>query len=51
LAPSHGVDATLAPNALAPGAPIAAFAPDGTLVALLEERGSVAKPIAVFAAG
>jgi tRNA pseudouridine55 synthase len=53
-----GVDATLAPNESAPapsssvpGAPIAAFAPDGTLVALLEEHAGLAKPIAVFAAG
>lgn len=31
--------------------PVAAFAPDGTLVALLEDRGAEAKPTLVFAPG
>ncbi|MBV9854037.1 MAG: tRNA pseudouridine(55) synthase TruB, partial [Streptosporangiaceae bacterium] len=30
--------------------PIAAFAPDGTLVALVTEEGGQARPLAVFAA-
>lgn len=30
--------------------PVAAFGPDGTLIALLAERGGLARPIAVFAA-
>jgi hypothetical protein len=29
--------------------PIAAFAPDGTFVALLEEKDGEARPLAVFA--
>lgn len=32
-------------------APVAAFAPDGTLVALLENKGETARPLLVFAAG
>lgn len=38
------VDATAAA-----GVPVAAFAPDGTLLALLENRGDEAKPLLVFA--
>jgi tRNA pseudouridine55 synthase len=41
--------APLAPVPRASSAPIAAFAPDGTLVALLEERAGYARPLAVFA--
>jgi hypothetical protein len=33
----------------APG-PVAAFSPEGTLVALVAERGAVARPLAVFVA-
>jgi tRNA pseudouridine55 synthase len=33
-----------------PGSPVAAFGPDGTLIALLTEQDGVASPIAVFAA-
>jgi len=36
--PSSGVD----------GAPVAAFGPDGTFIALLEDRGEIAYPVAVF---
>ncbi len=32
---------------LGPG-PVGVFAPDGTLLALVEEQGRLAKPIAVF---
>ena len=28
--------------------PIAAFGPDGTLIALVEEKGGQARPLAVF---
>jgi tRNA pseudouridine55 synthase len=30
------------------GAPVAAFGPDGTFIALLEDRGEIAYPVAVF---
>jgi tRNA pseudouridine55 synthase len=30
------------------GGPVAAFSPDGTLIALIEERGGAARPLAVF---
>jgi tRNA pseudouridine55 synthase len=42
---SHGN--FLSPSAAAPG-PVAAFAPDGTLVALLEDKAGSARPLAVF---
>ena len=42
---SHG--ARLPAAGLGPG-PVAAFGPDGTLVALVEERGGAARPLAVF---
>jgi tRNA pseudouridine55 synthase len=48
---SHGqplAAAPEAPEAPAFTVPIAAFAPDGTLVALLEERAGLARPLAVF---
>lgn len=38
-----------APDRVAAGAPVAAIAPDGTLVALLERRGEHAAPVLVFA--
>jgi tRNA pseudouridine55 synthase len=37
------------PGAATPEQPAAAFAPDGTLVALLADKGSYAKPVLVFA--
>ncbi len=37
------------PGAATPENPAAAFAPDGTLVALLADKGSYAKPVLVFA--
>ncbi|WP_224049106.1 tRNA pseudouridine(55) synthase TruB [Arthrobacter sp. NicSoilB4] len=37
------------PDAATPEKPAAAFAPDGTLVALLADKGSYAKPVLVFA--
>jgi tRNA pseudouridine55 synthase len=37
------------PDAATPEKPAAAFAPDGTLVALLADAGSYAKPVLVFA--
>ena len=37
------------PGAATPEKPAAAFAPDGTLVALLADKGSYAKPVLVFA--
>ncbi|HLK02507.1 MAG TPA: tRNA pseudouridine(55) synthase TruB [Streptosporangiaceae bacterium] len=50
---SEGEAASLAHGApLPPGGamgPVAAFAPDGTLVALIEDRGGKARPLAVFA--
>ncbi|MBV9384365.1 MAG: tRNA pseudouridine(55) synthase TruB [Streptosporangiaceae bacterium] len=46
-APGAPSSSPLAPT---PGAPIAAFAPDGTLVALVTEEGGQARPLAVFAA-
>lgn len=45
---SHG--RKIAPNA-EQDAPVAAFAPDGTLVALLENRGGAARTVLVFAPG
>src|SRR2546429_3659517 len=42
---SHG--ASLSPAGAGPG-PVAALAPDGTLVALVEERDGRARPLAVF---
>ena len=42
---AHG--GRLAAAGLGPG-PVGVFAPDGTLLALVEERGPVAKPLAVF---
>lgn len=42
---SHG--ASLAAAGLGPG-PVAAFGPDGTLIALLEEKADTARPLAVF---
>ncbi|HEV2255509.1 MAG TPA: tRNA pseudouridine(55) synthase TruB [Streptosporangiaceae bacterium] len=42
--------ATGSPGAGAPG-PVAAFAPDGSLVALLAEQDGQARPLAVFAEG
>lgn len=42
---SHG--ARLPAAGLGPG-PVAAFGPDGTLVALVEEHGGAARPLAVF---
>jgi len=42
---SHG--ASLSPAGAGPG-PVAALAPDGTLVALVEEQGGRARPLAVF---
>jgi tRNA pseudouridine(55) synthase len=42
---AHG--GRLAATGLGPG-PIGVFAPDGTLLALVEEAGAVAKPLAVF---
>jgi tRNA pseudouridine55 synthase len=41
---SHGPSAA----ANAPGTPIAAFAPDGTLVALATEEGGLLRSLAVF---
>ncbi|MBO0807180.1 MAG: tRNA pseudouridine(55) synthase TruB [Actinobacteria bacterium] len=45
---SHG--ATLAMDGAAVGGagPVAAFGPDGTLIALVEERAGLARPVAVF---
>ncbi|MWA04506.1 tRNA pseudouridine(55) synthase TruB [Actinomadura sp. LD22] len=43
---AHG--GRLAAAGLGPG-PVGVFAPDGTLLALVEERGGLAKPLAVFA--
>jgi tRNA pseudouridine55 synthase len=43
---AHGIRLPVAGN---PG-PTAAFAPDGTLVALLEEQAGQARPLVVFAA-
>ena len=37
------------PGAATPENPAAGFAPDGTLVALLADKGSYAKPVLVFA--
>ncbi len=45
---SHG--RRVAPNE-DPDGPVAAFAPDGTLVALLENRGDAARTVLVFAPG
>ncbi len=45
---SHG--RKVAPNT-DPDEPVAAFAPDGTLVALLENRGGAARTVLVFAPG
>ena len=45
---SHG--RRIAPNT-EPDIPVAAFAPDGTLVALLENRGGAARTVLVFAPG
>ncbi|WP_433477979.1 tRNA pseudouridine(55) synthase TruB [Spirillospora sp. CA-142024] len=42
---AHG--GRLAAAGLGPG-PVGVFAPDGTLLALVEEQGKVAKPVAVF---
>jgi tRNA pseudouridine55 synthase len=42
---SHG--GRLPGSGAAPG-PVAAFGPDGTLIALVEETGGQAKPLAVF---
>jgi tRNA pseudouridine55 synthase len=39
------------PDAATADKPTAAFAPDGTLVALLADAGSYAKPVLVFAPG
>jgi tRNA pseudouridine55 synthase len=46
---SHGHPLPTAPAPAPPSAPIAAFAPDGTLVALLTEDAGFARPLAVFA--
>jgi len=46
---AHGQRLSVSPSAAPDGAPVAAFAPDGTLVALLEERADYARPLAVFA--
>lgn len=43
--------ATSVPSGDQIGRPVAAFAPDGALIALLENRGSEAKPALVFAPG
>ena len=43
--------ATAAPAADATGHPTAAYAPDGTLIALLTEQDGQARPLVVFTAG
>jgi tRNA pseudouridine55 synthase len=46
---SHGGALTLAsPSSPAAAGPVAAFAPDGTFIALVEERDGRARPVAVF---
>jgi len=47
LSYGQGVDAPDAPDA--PGGPLAAIAPDGTLVAVVERRGGRLRPAVVFA--
>jgi tRNA pseudouridine55 synthase len=48
---SHGRRIAAGTPAAAGAPPVAAFAPDGRLVALLENRGAEAKPLLVFAPG
>ena len=53
---AHGRRISAGPDTEAPsgdhaGRPVAAFAPSGALIALLEKRGAEAKPALVFAPG
>ncbi|WRH26419.1 tRNA pseudouridine(55) synthase TruB [Arthrobacter sp. JZ12] len=48
---SHGRRISASGNGSADNRPVAAFAPGGSLVALLEDRGNEAKPVLVFTPG
>ncbi|HEY6793054.1 MAG TPA: tRNA pseudouridine(55) synthase TruB [Kineosporiaceae bacterium] len=45
----HGMRVAASPAGAEPGLPVAAFAPDGSLIALICEQGSVARPVLVVA--
>ena len=45
---THGAPIAATPGGAAPDGPVAAFGPDGALIALLEDREGKSRPLAVF---